>query len=142
MTASAGLLNEAEELLAVHLQELGLHFDRQFPYAKGRKFKADFAVWRDNPDKRLKEPPPLYRLALIEVVGGIFQKGKPCPVCGRTNKGAHGSITGILKDNERLFEAFKAGWPMLRFTPQQVESGEAKAMIEAALKRDSGKVLG
>ena len=131
-------MNPAEDLLSVHLAELGLHFERQYAYAKGRRFKADFAVWQPwgVGNYRYLIPGQGYpglRLALIEVTGGIYQKGKPCPLCGRTSKGAHGSVTGVLKDNERLFEAFKAGWHMIRVTPQQVGSGEAKRMISEAL---------
>ena len=100
-----------EDLLAVHLTELGLHFERQYVYAPGRRFRADFAVWG----------PGMQAFALIEVQGGTFTRG------------AHGSVTGILKDNARLYAAFRAGWHVLRFTPQQVETGEAKRMIEEAL---------
>lgn len=110
-------MNPTEDLLAIHLTELGLHFERQYAYAKGRKLRADFATWGGH-DYR-----DSYRLCLIEVQGGIYTRQ------------AHGSVTGVLKDNERLFEAFKAGWHMIRVTPQQVESGEAKAMIEEVLRR-------
>ena len=111
----------AEDTLAIHLAELGLHFQRQFAYADGRKFKADFAVWGPG---RLGSGVCTTddRFALIEVTGGIYSKQ------------AHGSVTGVLKDNERLYHAFLNGWHMIRVTPQQVESGEAKGMIEAALK--------
>jgi len=122
------VVNAAEDLLAVHLTELGLHFERQFKYAKGRKFNADFAVWQPwgVGNYRYLIPGQGYpglRLCLIEVTGGIYSKQ------------AHGSVTGVLKDNERLFEAFKAGWHMIRVTPQQVGSGEAKRMISEALRR-------
>jgi len=120
-------MNPAEDLLSVHLAELGLHFERQYAYAKGRRFKADFAVWQPwgVGNYRYLIPGQGYpglRLALIEVTGGIYSKQ------------AHGSVTGVLKDNERLNQATLNGWKMLRFTPQQVESGEAKGMIEEALK--------
>jgi len=120
-------MNPAEDLLSVHLAELGLHSERQFAYAKGRRFKADFAVWQPwgVGNYRYLIPGQGYpglRLCLIEVTGGIYSKQ------------AHGSVTGVLKDNERLNQATLNGWKMLRFTPQQVESGEAKALIEEALK--------
>ena len=120
-------MNPAEDLLSVHLAELGLHFERQYAYAKGRRFKADFAVWQPwgVGNYRYLIPGQGYpglRLCLIEVTGGIYSKQ------------AHGSVTGVLKDNERLNQATLNGWKMLRFTPQQVESGEAKAMTEEALK--------
>ena len=114
------MVNAAEDLLAVHLTELGLHFERQFKYAKGRKFNADFAVWYP---AQQGWPHELHgaRLALIEVQGGIYSRQ------------AHGSVTGVLADNERLYQAYLNGWHMIRVTPQQVESGEAKALIEAML---------
>ena len=116
-----------EDLLALHLAELGLHSERQFAYAKGRRFKADFAVWQPwgVGNYRYLIPGQGYpglRLCLIEVTGGIYSKQ------------AHGSVTGVLKDNERLNQATLNGWKMLRFTPQQVESGEAKRMVSEALK--------
>lgn len=122
---TAGPLNEGEELLAVHLAELGLPFKREYKYAPGRRFKADFAVWITQSysgSPHLRQVRPDLPFCLIEVQGGIYSKQ------------AHGSITGILKDNARLFEAFKAGWPMIRFSPDQVKSGEAKRLIEEVLR--------
>lgn len=117
--------NEAEALLAVHLEELGLHFESQYLYCPGRKFRADFAVWnRKAKNWREYGTHETTRFALIEVQGGIYSKQ------------AHGSITGILKDNERLFEAFRNHWPMIRFTPDQVTDGTAKALIAEALGRE------
>lgn len=102
-------MSDAEELLAFQLQAAGISFVRQFYYARPRKLRADFAF----PDARL----------LAEVNGGIFTK----------TKNAHGSITGILADIDRLNMATLAGWRMLRFTPQSVRSGEALQLIEMAL---------
>lgn len=112
--------SEAETLLAVHLEELGLHFEQQYHYAPGRKFSADFAVWNTHPMWQLVTT----RFALIEVQGGVYSKQ------------AHGSVTGILRDNERMYWAFRAGWSVLRFTPDQVKDGTAKAMIAEALGRE------
>ena len=36
-------------------------------------------------------------------------------------------------DNERLNQAMLHGWRLLRFTPDDVDSGEAVAVIEQAL---------
>lgn len=114
-------MNEAEELLAIHLTELGVVFERQYEYVPDRKFRADFAIFH----KGIR----LYRgraysaarfrcsRILVEVQGGVFSKQ------------AHGSIQGVLRDNERLNEAAKAGYRMLRFTPDQIKTGEAKAFI-------------
>jgi len=116
-------LNEAETLLAVHLQELGLHFEPHYRYVPGRKFEADFAVWWAT-HEQLPTSTVDRRFALIEVVGGVYSKQ------------AHGSVTGILKDNERLWWAFRSHWHMVRVTPDQVKDGTARAMIAEALGRE------
>ena len=125
--------------MGVHLQELGLHFAQNYRYVPGRKFEADFAVWLESQPCWYTSGKPTERddrFVLIEVQGGIFRKGKPCPVCGRTDKGAHGSVTGIKRDNERLYWAFRSGWSVLRFSPDAVLGGTAKTMIAAALGRE------
>ena len=110
-------MNVAEGLLALHLRELGLDYSPQYAYAPGRKFRADFAVWR-----RRRAGQRLGRqFALIEVTGGVYTRQ------------SHGSIKGVLADNTRLYHAFRAGWPMIRFTPDQVKSGEAKRLIAEAM---------
>ncbi len=115
-------LNEAETLLAVHLQELGLHFEQQFAYCPGRKFRADFAVWNPRLPRWTQVGRHLStRFALIEVVGGVWTRQ------------AHSSIKGVLADIERLNLATKADWKMLRFTPDQVLDGTAKRLISEAL---------
>lgn len=98
----------AEDLLAIHLAELGLRFERQYRYVAARRFRADFAVWADAINAC-----PL----LVEIVGGIYQRR------------AHGSVTGVLRDVARLNAATMSDLPMLRFTPQMVESGLAKETI-------------
>lgn len=97
----------AEDLLATHLEELGEAFQRQYLYVPGRKYKADFALLQ-------------YKL-LVEVQGGIYSKQ------------AHGSVQGIIRDNERLNLASMLGWRVMRFTVQQVEWGHAKAAIRTAI---------
>jgi hypothetical protein len=117
-------MNAAEELLSIHLTELGVYFQQEWQYAAGRRLRADFAVWdRHAKNWRTHGIHETTRLFLIEVQGGVYGKG------GK----AHGSITGILADIERLNQATLNGWKMLRFTPQQVENGEAKAMIQQAI---------
>lgn len=104
----------AEELLAMQLTADGRYsFTRQFPYALHRKFTADFEVW-DAAD-------PFKVGVLVEVQGGIYSRQ------------AHGSVTGVLADIDRLNAATLAGWRMLRCTPQMVEDGTALALIESAL---------
>ena len=103
--------------MAIHLRELGAVFIRQAPYRFERRFLADFMIWPHQPPPNQRPPLPI----LLEVQGGIYSRQ------------AHGSISGILKDNERLNEATIAGYRMMRVTPDQVKSGEAKATIARAL---------
>ena len=102
-------MNEGEELLALHLAELGVAFTRQCAYAVGRKMRADFGL----PAERI----------LIEVQGGVYTRQ------------AHSSISGILADNERLNLATINNWRMMRFTPDQIASGEAKLTIVLAIEK-------
>ena len=103
-------INAAEEQLAQQIRDAG---DlpvccRQYPYAPGRKFRADFAFI----EARL----------LVEVQGGIWQRK------------AHGSIKGILADIERLNQATLWGWRLLRITAEQLNRDEVIPMIRHALK--------
>ena len=104
-------MNEGEELLALHLAELGVAFTRQCAYAVGRKMRADFGL----PAERI----------LIEVQGGIYSKQKQ----------GHSSISGILADLARLNLATINNWRMMRFTPDQIASGEAKLTIVLAIEK-------
>lgn len=87
----------AEEQLAAILTMADVplsHFEREYQYVPGRKFRADFA-W---PHQRV----------LLEIQGGVFG--------GR----AHGSVQGILMDMERGNLATLHGWRVLRFLPKDV----------------------
>lgn len=105
---------DAEDELARLLSMSGgvlATYERQHGYVPGRKFAADFA-W------------PAQRL-LVEIQGGIYTGG------------AHGSVTGIKADIERLNLATLHGWRVLRFTPDAVlreeEQGETLELIERVL---------
>ena len=104
----ANNVSTAEGLLAFQIKAAKLPEPvRQFLYVPGRKFTADFS-W------------PGHRL-LVEVTGGVYTRQ------------AHGSISGILADIERLNRATKNGWRMLRFTPSMVRDGSALKFIEEVL---------
>ncbi|MGE0133748.1 MAG: hypothetical protein AB7L91_06355 [Dehalococcoidia bacterium] len=106
--------DQAEDDLAIQLgasavvQRLGA-VERHHHYVPGRRFEADIAI----PSARL----------LIEVQGGIYTRQ------------AHGSVSGVLRDNERLNLATLHGWAVLRFTPEEVGSGVALTTIEEYLAR-------
>lgn len=115
----AGTKTSAEDVLAIELAATdGLTFERQFQYAKPRRLRADFAIWNES----YMQGWDAGRRVLVEVQGGIY------------NGKAHGSVTGILADIDRLNTATLAGWALLRFTPQQVDSGDAMNTINAYLK--------
>lgn len=98
----------AEDLFSMQLQAAGLTFERQYAYVPGRSFRADFALVASR--------------LLVEVQGGIWKRQ------------AHGSVSGVLKDNERLNEATCAGWRLIRVRPDEVDSGEAFALVERTLR--------
>ena len=107
-------MNAAEDLLSVHLDELGCEYSRQYVYAHFRALRADFAVWPTERTGRL----------LVEVQGGIY---------GRGGK-AHSSIAGILRDLDRAQQACLNEWYYMPVSVQQVESGEAKEFIRRWLE--------
>ena len=94
----------------------------EYKFHPVRKWRCDFA-W------------PEYKLAL-DVEGGIYGRGKPCPSCGISRTGAHSSVSGILRDIERGNAALLEGWIILRVLPEELEleNGKAFNLVEAAFK--------
>lgn len=110
LTSSKG--TSAEDLLAMQLAAAGQYtVTRQYRYAPPRQLRADFLVEVNSYDHGL----------LVEVQGGVYTRQ------------AHGSVTGVLADIDRLNAATIAGYRMLRVTPQMIDSGEAMNLIERAL---------
>ena len=83
-------------------------YKTEYKFAPDRKFLADYA-W---PKQRL----------IVEVEGGIFGTGKPCPTCKHRKGGAHGSIKGILRDIEKYNLATSMGFVIFRFGPEQAKN--------------------
>jgi len=109
--------NAAETLLAEQLRAAGIPFEQHYRYVPGRKFEADFAMQDD-----LNFATDFKHLTLlVEITGGVYTRQ------------AHGSVTGVLKDNERLNLATLHGFRMLRFTPDEVNDGRALALIKEVL---------
>jgi hypothetical protein len=78
-------------------------------FSQTRKFRFDFA-W------------PSFKIAL-EIEGGAWQYGR------------HNRASGFLKDMEKYNLATLTGWKVLRYTPQQLESGEAADGIATLFDR-------
>ena len=102
-------MSRAEELLALHLRSLSIAgHEREYRFAPPRRWRADFA-W---PAKRL----------LVEVEGGTW-----------TKKSRHTTGTGYAADCEKYNAAAEAGYTVLRYTTDQIKSGEAVQQIARML---------
>lgn len=92
----------------------------EFRFDASRKWAFDYA-WPSE-------------LVALEVEGGIYGRGKPCPVCNRRPPGAHSSIARLLSDMEKYNAAAVAGWRVLRVTPNQLDDGSAFALVSLAIR--------
>lgn len=101
-------LNEGEETLALQLRAYKIAFEREFKFHPTRRWRADFHL-------------PDYMI-LVEIEGGIWMK-----------KGGHNTGFGIMRDMEKHSQAQILGYIVLRYTPNQVKSGQAIAEIRRAL---------
>lgn len=82
---------------------------REYKFDSKRRWRIDFA-WPDP-----------YRLA-VEIEGGTWSDGR------------HTRGTGFIKDIEKYNALTLQGFSLLRFTPDQVEKGEALEVIELWFK--------
>lgn len=72
------------------------------------------------------------RMLALEVEGGIYGRGKPCPVCKRKPPGAHSSIQRLLSDMEKYNEAAILGWKVIRCQPEDLATGAVFALLKRA----------
>jgi hypothetical protein len=96
-------MNQAQDLLAIHLAELGLDFVSEFKFHPQRKWRLDFYLLEGNWG--------------IEIEGGAWIQGR------------HNRAEGYLADLEKYNECTIAGIKLLRFDTQSVLSGEAKKWL-------------
>ena len=97
-----------EELLAQHLACYQILAVREYQFDRERRYRADFFI-----------APNL----LIEVEGGTWVDGR------------HNRPGGMAKDCVKYNTAVLRGFRVLRFTTDQVQSGEAIDFIRKALGR-------
>jgi len=91
--------------LLIHLLSVGVPKpEREYKFAPGRRYPADFA-W------------PQYKL-LVEVEGGTYINGR------------HTRGVGYANDCRKYNLAALLGWTVLRYTTDMVKSGEAVRGIE------------
>jgi len=76
---------------------------------------------------------PDARLAL-EVEGGLFGLGKPCPVCGRRKVAGHTSIQRLKDDLEKYNELALAGWRLVRVQPTTLTTVTTADLIRRGLE--------
>lgn len=82
--------------------------EREFTFHPTRKWRFDYAF----PDHKLA----------VEVEGAIWTQGR------------HTRGKGYLGDLEKYNSAVLHGWKVLRYTPQQVQSGEAVEDVKAVIR--------
>lgn len=115
--------NSAADRLIRMMQDDGLPtFETEYPFAKSIKRRWRFDVaW-----------PAL--MVAVEIEGGIFGKGKaedggePCPTCGQSQAGAHGSGSGILRDIEKYNAGTMLGWQIYRVPTHRVDRNAIEAI--------------
>ena len=96
-------MSDLEDTLAFQLRAVEIPFEQQFRAIKDRKFTWDFKV--DD--------------ILIEIQGGVWM-----------DKSGHNTGRGVTRDCEKMNLGVLAGYRLLSFTSDMVNSGEALAMIE------------
>jgi very-short-patch-repair endonuclease len=101
--------SEGEELFALNCKVLGIEFEREFPFAEGRRYRADFYIKAAN--------------LLVEIEGGTFSR-----VPGRHSRGA-----GMALDAAKYNLATRLGYKLLRYTTDMVKRGDAMEDLEAIL---------
>lgn len=93
----------------------------EFARDAGRKWAFDWA-W------------PAPWLIAVECEGGVYGKGKQCPLCKRRQGGAHGSVQGKLRDIQKYREAAIRGWCVISVLPQEIEDGSVLGLLKRAFE--------
>ena len=138
------MISDPERLLAIHLTELGVFFEREHRFDEGccehiardhryvgaeRRSCQKCGDWPAS--SHLFKPPRRWRVDFylpspsiaIEVEGGGW-------IGGRHTRGK-----GFAADIEKYNALTLAGIRLLRVTPQMVEDGRAKALVQQAMAR-------
>ncbi len=107
-------INQAEILLGIHLDELGVKYHTQYKFDEERRWTADFFIPSEN--------------ILIEVDGGTGYFKNPKGQVIRS--GRHNRKEGYEDDCRKLnTAALKHGFTCIRFTTGMVLNGEAKQFL-------------
>jgi very-short-patch-repair endonuclease len=114
---------EHELLMGIYLQELKVHYFREYSFHDRRGWRFDFAV-------------PDFMLA-IEMEGGIYPFYQVRKDGTRHLVRGGGHTTGkAYQDNlDKYNEATVLGWTLLRFSVADVKTGKAKPVVAKWLAR-------
>lgn len=105
-------LTPEQALLVTQLRGMGMDAETEVAGVPGRRFRIDVVARRPRGGTALA----------IEIDGGLFLR-----------RGRHSGGVGQLKDMEKHNLLVEHGWRVLRFTPQQVRTGEALEQIRRCL---------
>jgi very-short-patch-repair endonuclease len=108
--------NDAPDLLAIHLAELGLEFIREFKFYAERDWRADFHIVENS--------------VLIEIEGAVSKYAKFHP---EWQQGRHQRSQGMIEDMSKYNMAQILGYKVFRFTTDQVLNGDAKKWLSENL---------
>lgn len=135
MVAEAEKRNTPSMRLMVMLAEAGAgDFKPEHEFARliGRGWAFDIAF--------LKE-----RVA-VEIEGGIFKRTgdeQPCPLCRQVKKGAHASVSGILRDIEKYNAAMILGWRVFRVPTHKINHQTVRMILKVlGRKTRARRVMG
>jgi len=93
--------------------------EAEYKFHPTRKWRFDLA-W------------PEQKVAL-EIEGGLYGVGKPCPLCKRRSVGAHTSIQRLKGDMKKYNAACSLGWRVLRVQPEDMTKISTVTLIKKTL---------
>lgn len=94
----------------------------EYAFIPGRRFRLDFA-W---PQRKVG----------LEVDGGVFGIGRPCPTCKRRRVGAHSSISDIKRNMEKRNLAIVHGWRIITVLPEKFAASETIDLLREILNAE------
>ena len=101
--------NDAPDLMAIHLAELGLEFRTEVRFYAERQWRADFEIIEHG--------------ILLEIEGGVWSGGR------------HLRGAGFEEDCVKYDTATMLGFRVLRFSSGQVLNGTAKKFLKEWLRK-------
>jgi len=103
-------MNEANILLEIHLEELGLGFVQEFQFHPKRKWRFDYLVQQGYSND------PAH--VAVEIEGAVWTQGR------------HTRGSGYSKDLEKYREAAAMGYRVYRFSTSEILDGTAREFLK------------